>query len=474
MRHAPILAALLVLAPLARAEDVAPIATAVQADIERHVHDLGSKNGWVSLDALDYLPYFGRAAVPALLDALASSNSNTRCLACVALARIPDARSVPKLIALLDDGGGLSLNVLSEDGAEIHPVYAPPEHTVKQQAQIALQAITGRRFAKKAEWEEFWAKEGAAFTPKPLEKPEWPRVPAQARWLKGVKICLDPGHGGDRDKLGYKRGLTYLSEADLNLRVARYLRDLLVAHGAVVVMTREGDQDVDLKERCRIAHRERVDFFLSIHHNWSPRFDTTATTTWYHLTPDEKPASMDLARAVQEEVSKAIDPSEPVRSGGLMSDGLMYKSGFGVLRDLPPDVPGALCETTYYSCFSMERKLRDLEFNRTEAWGFFLGLVRYLAAGIPRAEVVATQGGVVLQVFDGLEERGEWAKPWKIFSEHTLVRLDGKVVSHDYDPATGKIRIAGSLVAKGEHSLEVVLVNLNGNHSWPKKLGFTK
>lgn len=472
MRHSILL--VLTLSTFAAAQDVAPLSTAVEGDIERNVRALGSKNGWVSLDAVDYLPYFGRAAVPALLDGLASSSSNVRCLSAIALARIPDARSVPRLIALLDDTGGLALNTLSEDGESLHAVYPKPEHTVGQQARMALQTITSRRFSKKADWQAWWEKEGERFVAPALRETEWPKMPPGARWLKGVKICIDPGHGGDRHKQGFKRGLTYLSEADLNLRVARYARDLLVKAGAVVTLTREGDQDIGLRERDRIAGRSGCDFFLSIHHNWSPSLEAVNTTTWYHLTPNEKPASIDLARAVQEEVFLALGLPDPPKAGGLMSDGLMYENGFGVLGGLPPEIPGCLCEMTYYSNFSMERKLRDLEWNRKEAWGIFAGIARYLAGGIPRAELVSSDDDLVLQVKDGLEERGEWAKPFKVFAEHTLVKLDGKVVPHEYDPGTGKIRVPGSSVEAGEHSVEVVLININKNHSWPKKLTFTR
>jgi N-acetylmuramoyl-L-alanine amidase len=489
MRHAPLAAVLFAvvlfavspLAPAARAEDTAPVSTAVQGDIERWVKTLGSKNGWISLDAVDYLPYFGRAAVPALLDGLASSDSNTRCLSCVVLARIPDSRSIPRLLDALDDKGGLALNTLSQDGESLQAVYPKPEHTVGQQARFALQAITGKRFEKKEEWVAWWAKNGATFQAPPLEEPEWPKLPRQAQWLKGIKICLDPGHGGDRDRQGYKRGLTYLSEADLNLRVARYVRDLLVKAGATVVMTRDGDQHLgatdaeDLRERAAIPGREKCDLFLSVHHNWTWRMDETATTTWYHMTPDEKPASIDLARAIQEEAAKAIESKDPPHAGGLMSDGLIYpRSGFGVLRLLPKDIPGCLCELTYYSSFDMERKLRDLEFNRKEAWGVFLGFVRYLSAGIPKAELVSSEDDLVLQVKDGTEEHGEWAKPYRIFSEHTLVKLDGKVVSNDYDPKTGRISVSGSQVPKGDHQVEVVLININKNHSWPRRIAFSK
>src|SRR5205814_5825946 len=107
-------------------------------------------------------------------------------------------------------------------------------------------AITSQRFTKVADWKAWWERERATFQAPPLAEPEALPLLPQARWLKGVRICLDPGHGGDRQKPGYKRGLTYLSEADLNLRVARYLRDFLEGAGAVVVMTRYGDKDIDL------------------------------------------------------------------------------------------------------------------------------------------------------------------------------------------------------------------------------------
>jgi N-acetylmuramoyl-L-alanine amidase len=453
-------------------EDVAAVASETDADIRRVVKALESKNGWVSLDALEYLPTFGRAAVPPLLEELASPSSNGRTLAAVALAAIPDARAVAPLIGLLGDEGGLVLNTLTEDGEAIQLVYPKPEHTVKQQALIALGAITGKHFAKAEEWQAFWAKEGSTFqVALPAAEPE-PPLPYEAQWLRGVKICLDPGHGGDRSKQGYKRGLTYLSEADLNLRVARYLRDLLQRAGAVVLMTRYGDRDVSLKDRCKVATAMKADLFLSIHHNWSPSLTEVTTTTWYHFTPDEKPAAIDLARFVEDGVQNAYDPKAPHRAGGLMSDNLIYNSGFAVLRDLSPEIPGTLCEATYYSNFPMERRLRDPATQKKEAQGFLVGLSRYMAAGIPRAEIVSAGASeAVLQVFDGLEERKEWAKPWKIFSEHTLVKVDGALVPHAYDKKTGRITLKGPFAA-GAHAIDVALININKNHSWPKRLHF--
>ncbi len=445
----------------------------VAADIARYVKSLASKNASVCMDAVDYLPYFGRAAVPALVEALKSEDANQRGWGAAALGRIPDARSVPGLIGLLEDKSPLKLFVLSDDGEERFQAYPDDTYTVAQQAQSALVATTGKRLQKKADWDKWWGENGSAFNPGELEPYlEAMAVPAHAKWLKGVKICLDPGHGGDMHKKGYKRGPTYASEAEMNLRVARFLRDFLERAGATVVMTRYSDRDIDLKPRAELAGAMKCDFFLSVHHNWSSGLKATATTTWYHLSQDVKPASVDLARYIQEETIRQMAPGEGPKAGGLMSDGLMYNTGFGVLRALGPEVPGCLVETTYYSNLAMERKLRDIEFNRREAYGMFIGIAKYLYYGVPRAEIVKSGAeGLVLQVYDGLEERREWAKPYRVLSEFIRVRVDGAVVAHEYKADKGQIEVKGPIAA-GDHEALVDLINIHKNHSWPKRLKF--
>ena len=112
-----------------------------EREIRRYVKRLESKNASVCLDAVDYLPYFGRDAVPALIEALRSPDSNARCLAAMTLGRIPDARAVEPLIANLDDTSTLELNVLSDDGSELHAAYDNPlPGFVQKQTRMALSA----------------------------------------------------------------------------------------------------------------------------------------------------------------------------------------------------------------------------------------------------------------------------------------------------------------------------------------------
>lgn len=87
--------------------------------------------------------------------------------------------------------------------------------------------------------------------------------PAYAGFLEGVKICLDPGHGGDAHLRGFKRGPTGVREAEMNLRVAQFLRELLEEAGAEVLLTREGDEDVSLRRRAEIANDWGADLFIS-------------------------------------------------------------------------------------------------------------------------------------------------------------------------------------------------------------------
>ena len=312
-----------------------------------------------------------------------------------------------------------------------------------------------------------------------LPKARYP-IPPYASWLKGLKICLDPGHGGQAYLENYKRGPTGLREAEVNLRVALYLREFLEEVGAQVVMTREDDSYVGLRERCQIANRNECDLFISMHHNASSREEANYTSTWYHFTPDYSPASMDLARYLQAGVSDALRlPEYPAT--GLYSDQLMYRSGFGVLRNL--EMPGALMESSFHSNLEEERKLHHREYNKREAYGYFLGLAQYAAAGFPKAELLEpSEGGQTpdktpflrLKLHDGLAERGIWGKErLQIFTETVIMRLDGQVVPYQLDQKTGILTYqVTEPLSNDRHAVQVDLMNAYKNHNLPKKLLF--
>ncbi len=305
-------------------------------------------------------------------------------------------------------------------------------------------------------------------------------IPPYARWLTGLKICLDPGHGGQAYLPGYKRGPTGVREAEINLRVALYLREFLEGSGAIVVMTREDDSFVGLRQRCEIANQAGCDLFISMHHNASSREDANYTSTWYHFTPDYRPANLDLARYLQAGVSDALRlPEYPPT--GLYSDQLMYKTGFGVLRNI--EMPGALMEASFHSNPTEEDRLREKEYNRREAYGYFLGLAQYAAAGFPHAELLdpPEEGDTPdktpqlrLQLHDGLAERGIWGRDrLQIFTETVVTRLDGEIVTHGLDPQTGILTYqVPEALTNGWHTVRVDLMNAYKNHNLAGDLRF--
>ena len=79
-----------------------------------------------------------------------------------------------------------------------------------------------------------------------------------------LTIALDPGHGGDEDGADYHGK----QEKDIDLRIAKTLKDKLSVYDNVtVVLTRETDENVGLKERAQRAAQAGADIFISLHCN---------------------------------------------------------------------------------------------------------------------------------------------------------------------------------------------------------------
>ena len=305
-------------------------------------------------------------------------------------------------------------------------------------------------------------------------------VPAYTRHLKGFKICLDPGHGGQGHISDYKRGPTGVREAEVNLQVALHLRNMLQAAGATVIMTRVDDSYIDLAKRSQIANESGAHFFISLHHNGVDNPETNYTSTWYHGDADDSRQSLDLARYVQQGVSDALRlPSSPAT--GLYSDKLVAAAGFGVLR--LTKCPAVLCEASFLSNPQEETRLKNDDYLRNEAYGYFLGIARYVAAGFPKGILIEPQPEAIIQtrtpqlqiqVTDGLHQRGAWMlKRQQVFTNSIRVKVDGVSLPYHYDRDTDIITVAiEEPLANGVHFVQTELVNYYGNHSLPSQQWF--
>ena len=306
-------------------------------------------------------------------------------------------------------------------------------------------------------------------------------LPPYARHLKGFKICLDPGHGGQGHIPDYKRGPTGLREAEINLKVASYLQEMLGQAEATVIMTRVDDSYISLPERSQIANENHADFFISLHHNGidnSP--ETNYTSTWYHGDADDSRPSLDLARYIQQSVSDALRLPKSA-STGLYSDKLIVASGFGVLR--LTKCPAVVCEASFYTNPEEEARLKQDDYLKREAYGYFLGIARYVEAGFPRGVLITPKHESVIQtktptlkiqVKDGLHERGAWMlKRQQVFTNTIQVKIDNLNIPFKYDRDTDIITVdIKKPLSNGIHFVQTELVNYYGNHSLPKPQQF--
>ena len=124
--------------------------------------------------------------------------------------------------------------------------------------------------------------------PVPEAKNAKPPVPALR------KIVIDPGHGG---KDPGAIGVGGVAEKDIVLAVARKLAlKLKRGMGVEVVLTRNDDSFVDLKDRTAIANAEQADLFISLHVNASPNTDARGLETYYLDNTTDEAANRLAAR----------------------------------------------------------------------------------------------------------------------------------------------------------------------------------
>jgi N-acetylmuramoyl-L-alanine amidase len=210
----------------------------------------------------------------------------------------------------------------------------------------------------------------ATVIPRPPPR-AWAREEAAERPLRGLRVCLDPGHHPDRGAVG-PRGL---EERDSNLRLARALAARLRADGAKVSFTRE-DDPLPLRERHRRIRDLDPDVVLSLHNNsvgdnQDPREKHGTQTFWCH------PWSKDLAEKMHAAIVGAMGTTD---MGCIRRD--LYLPRY-------PGCPTVLLEPEYLILPEMEKKFRDDAWVANLAEAIARGLREFAAARQGAREAVA-------------------------------------------------------------------------------------
>ena len=188
------------------------------------------------------------------------------------------------------------------------PAKEPPKAEVKPAAKVAEKLVAKPKANSQAKTESKPAPNHPIVLPTMPEKP----VPEVVNYrttggIGGKTIVLDPGHGGsDPGAIGP----TGLQEKQVTLPIAEYLKSILEAKGAKVILTRTTDVDVygphasgvdELQARVNVANGNQADAFISIHINSFSNPNVGGIATYYFDGSDQ---SKKLASAVQGQIAE--------------------------------------------------------------------------------------------------------------------------------------------------------------------------
>jgi N-acetylmuramoyl-L-alanine amidase len=216
-------------------------------------------------------------------------------------------------------------------------------------------------------------------------------------------IVLDAGHGGQ--DLGAV-GPSGLTEKDLVLDITRRVAKLVEEQLKIkVLLTRDDDNFVTLRDRTTMANRARADLFVSIHAN-AHRHAVSGVETYFlsseatdnaarqvaalensviELEAPAPRARPDFVKAILWDLAQSEFQVESSRLAEIVQDSMtqtlripnrgVKQAGFYVLGGAA--MPAVLVEVGFVTHPQEERRLRDHRYRDEIARAIFAGLVEY-------------------------------------------------------------------------------------------------
>lgn len=195
--------------------------------------------------------------------------------------------------------------------------------------------------------------------------------------LSGKVIAIDAGHGGPDGGAVSKQGVI---EKDINLAISLQLRDYLQQAGAIVVMTRETDQDLadadqkslrkrksqDMKRRVEFIREKKPDLLISIHMNSIPSIRWSGAQTFYR---NDLPENEQLAKLIQTEIRRNLENTDRVAKQDERNLYLLRLS----------QAPAALVEVGFLSHPEESRMLADVDYQHKVASSIYRGILRFVS-----------------------------------------------------------------------------------------------
>jgi N-acetylmuramoyl-L-alanine amidase len=116
-------------------------------------------------------------------------------------------------------------------------------------------------------------------------------IKAHFELTKSYKIVIDAGHGGD--DLGCKSIDGTVNEKDVDLAIAKAIKQLNADKNIEIVLTRNDDHFDDLKTKAEFINNQKADLCVSIHCSVDDKNNEMSGTEIYVVSPEKNNAFMD-------------------------------------------------------------------------------------------------------------------------------------------------------------------------------------
>lgn len=190
-------------------------------------------------------------------------------------------------------------------------------------------------------------------------------------------VIVDAGHGGEDP--GAVSDYSGIKEKDINLSIAKKLKELLQEDGYNVIMTREEDKleynpgttnitqkrKEDLTRRKKIMDESGADIVVSIHMN---KFEQTQYWGAQVFYPPNSPESLKLAGCIQTSIRENVNPKNK-RQPELKKDPII------ILKDLKTTT--VIVESGFLSNPEEEKLVGTEEYQNKMAFAIKKGIDKY-------------------------------------------------------------------------------------------------
>ena len=193
--------------------------------------------------------------------------------------------------------------------------------------------------------------------------------------VSGKTVILDAGHGTPDEGAQSSNGIT---EAQINLKIALKVQNLLEQSGSTVILTRSDEKAIydmdsktlrqkkisDIHNRVKIGNESEADIFVSIHLNKIPQPQYSG---WQCFFKEGNEKSEKLAKEIQNNLQNSIDKNNKRLA--------MKIENIYIVKHV--EIPLSIVECGFLSNPEEEKQLLDDEYQNKLAWGIYNGIIAY-------------------------------------------------------------------------------------------------